>query len=200
MEICVSECVLWDIAGVISWLCPPILCLSENKKCFEYILSWLPDFLDEIVGFNILSVTVSVAPLRSPLPWSDPRFSERAICPELDLVRGHIGNYRFWFSCIPVEQLRRKPTLGTYRWPRNHFRVTEIGFWVEFSLVLGGALYWIVVSVFRLGFMKNALYLGVHFSIQSTPQNLGKLTSEPTFAHSKVLFRPLLSMKRTITF
>ena len=40
---------------------------------------------------------------------------------------------------------------------------------------------------------------GDHFSIESTPQNLGKLTSEPTFAHSKVLFRPLLRMKRTIT-
>ena len=38
-----------------------------------------------------------------------------------------------------------------------------------------------------------------HFAIQSTPQNLGKLTSEPTFAHSKVLFRPLLRMKSTIT-
>ena len=38
-----------------------------------------------------------------------------------------------------------------------------------------------------------------HFAIESTPQNLGKLTSETTFAHSKVLFRPLLRMKRTIT-
>ena len=38
-----------------------------------------------------------------------------------------------------------------------------------------------------------------HFAIQTTPQNLGKLTSEPAFAHSKVLFRPLLRMKRTIT-
>ena len=116
-----------------------------------------------------------------PFKWCLKRHKDFQKSPKLDLVKRFIGEYRFWFSCIPVEQLRRKPTLGTYRWPRNHFRVTEIGFWVEFSLVLGGALYWIVVSVFRLGFMKNALYLGVHFSIQSTPQNLGKLTSEIPF-------------------
>ena len=36
-----------------------------------------------------------------------------------------------------------------------------------------------------------------HFEIQSTPQNLGKLTSETTFGHSKVDFRPLLHTKRT---
>ena len=29
-----------------------------------------------------------------------------------------------------------------------------------------------------------------HFSIQTTPQNLGKITSETTFDHSKVVFRP----------
>ena len=39
-----------------------------------------------------------------------------------------------------------------------------------------------------------------HFAIESTPQNLGKLTSETTFGHSKVVFQPLLRTKRTITF
>ena len=34
-----------------------------------------------------------------------------------------------------------------------------------------------------------------HFSIQTTPQNLGKITSETTFSHSKVVFRPLLRIK-----
>ena len=29
-----------------------------------------------------------------------------------------------------------------------------------------------------------------HFSIQTSPQNLGKITSETTFDHSKVVFRP----------
>ena len=29
-----------------------------------------------------------------------------------------------------------------------------------------------------------------HFAIESTPQNLGKLTSETTFGHSKVVFQP----------
>ena len=38
-----------------------------------------------------------------------------------------------------------------------------------------------------------------HFAIQSTPQNLGKLTSETTFGHSKVVFRPLLRTKRTFS-
>ena len=35
-----------------------------------------------------------------------------------------------------------------------------------------------------------------HSAIQSTPQNLGKLTSETTFGHSKVVFQPLLRTKR----
>ena len=35
--------------------------------------------------------------------------------------------------------------------------------------------------------------------MQSTPQNLGKLTSETTFGHSKVVFRPLLRTKRTFS-
>ena len=34
-----------------------------------------------------------------------------------------------------------------------------------------------------------------HFAIKSTPQNLGKLTSETIFGHSKVVFRPLLRTK-----
>ena len=38
-----------------------------------------------------------------------------------------------------------------------------------------------------------------HFAIQSTPQNLGKLTSETTFGHSKVVFWPLLRTKRTFS-
>ena len=38
-----------------------------------------------------------------------------------------------------------------------------------------------------------------HFAIESTPQNLGKLTSETTFGHSKVVFRPLLRTKRTFS-
>ena len=33
-------------------------------------------------------------------------------------------------------------------------------------------------------------------TIQSTPQNLGKLTSETTFAHSKVVFRPYVQNAR----
>ena len=34
-----------------------------------------------------------------------------------------------------------------------------------------------------------------HFSIQTTPQNLGKITSESTFDHSKVVFRPFYAQK-----
>ena len=37
-----------------------------------------------------------------------------------------------------------------------------------------------------------------HFAIESTPQNLGKLTSETTFGHSKVVFRPLLRTKTRV--
>ena len=36
--------------------------------------------------------------------------------------------------------------------------------------------------------------------LESTPQNLRKLTSETTFAYSKVVFRPLLCTNRTINF
>ena len=49
----------------------------------------------------------------TPLPRSDFMFSERAICPKLDLVRRYIGEYRFWFSRIPVWLLRRKRTFCT---------------------------------------------------------------------------------------
>ena len=38
-----------------------------------------------------------------------------------------------------------------------------------------------------------------HFSIQTTPQNLGKITSETTVGHSKVVFRPLLRIKRAFS-
>ena len=38
-----------------------------------------------------------------------------------------------------------------------------------------------------------------HFAIESTPQNLEKLTSETTFGHSKVVFRPVLRTKRTFS-
>ena len=38
-----------------------------------------------------------------------------------------------------------------------------------------------------------------HFSIQTTPQNLGKITSETTFGHSKVVFQPLLRIKRAFS-
>ena len=40
---------------------------------------------------------------------------------------------------------------------------------------------------------------GDHFAIQSIPQNVGKLTSETTFGHSKVVFRPLLRTKRAFS-
>ena len=36
-------------------------------------------------------------------------------------------------------------------------------------------------------------------TIQGTPQNLGKLTSETIFGHSKVVFWPLLRTKRTFS-
>ena len=38
-----------------------------------------------------------------------------------------------------------------------------------------------------------------HFSIQTTPQNLGNITSETTFSHSKVVFWPLLRIKRAFS-
>ena len=38
-----------------------------------------------------------------------------------------------------------------------------------------------------------------HCSIQTTPQNQGKITSETTFGHSKVVFRPLLRIKRAFS-
>ena len=38
-----------------------------------------------------------------------------------------------------------------------------------------------------------------HFSIQTTPQNLGKITSETTFSHSKVVVWPLLRIKRAFS-
>ena len=38
-----------------------------------------------------------------------------------------------------------------------------------------------------------------HFLTQTTPQNLGKITSETTFGHSKVVFRPLLRIKRVFS-
>ena len=38
-----------------------------------------------------------------------------------------------------------------------------------------------------------------HFAIESTPQNLGKLTSETTFGHWKVVFQPLLRTKRAFS-
>ena len=38
-----------------------------------------------------------------------------------------------------------------------------------------------------------------HFSIQTTPQKLGKITSETTFGHSKVVSRPLLRIKRAFS-
>ena len=40
---------------------------------------------------------------------------------------------------------------------------------------------------------------GDHFAIVITPQNLGKLNSETTFGHSKVVFRPLLRTKRAFS-
>ena len=65
----------------------------------------------------------------------------------------------------------------------------EVCFEKCFEIVVGSA----VSEISRFGpfYVKNTISkFRNHFSIQTTPQNLGKITSETTFSHSKVFFFP----------
>ena len=153
--------------------------------------------------YEILKLEWSRTLLRNhiqPERWGTDRFFHIII---FHIYMDYFIAFLKYFTDVRV----KKCPFCTQQWLKNHFRVAKSGFWGEFSQVLGGILGGSVFWNFSIRwsevpfprYSNSYVWTFIHFAIQSTPQNLGKLTSEPTFAHSKVLFRPLLRMKRTIT-
>ena len=100
----------------------------------------------------------------------------------------------------------RKPTL---EWPKVVSEVSFPRFWGVLSIAKGFLFSFRWSEVLFYVKLRESRYLGngtfdhrnekTYKHLQSTPQNLRKLTSETTFGHSKVVFRPLLRTKRAFS-
>ena len=101
------------------------------------------------------------------------------------------------FLVVPSQNHWKWPTLSTIvqaPWSKkSYFSDFSINIWYLYTFIRTNR--YISETALPITETKKRK----HFAIESTPQNLGKLTSETTFGHSKVVFRPLLRTKRTFS-
>ena len=115
------------------------------------------------------------------------------------LVEGNINWYKIKDTSYPKKCIFRLPLLLAvesrnlpWQYPGH---LVGVVLWMRI-----GRASWPFCDLSEMALPITETKIPKHFSIQTTPQNLGKITSETTFGHSKVFFRPLRCIKRAITF